>query len=52
VIGDPLLKLSRLMGHAGIESTCIYLDHLAEAERSWTRRDAFDLGLTTREERQ
>ncbi len=30
LIGDPLLKLQRLMGHSRIESTYIYLDHLDE----------------------
>jgi site-specific recombinase XerD len=32
LIGDPLLKLQRLMGHARIESTYIYLDHLDDAQ--------------------
>ena len=32
VIGDPLLKLQRLMGHARIDSTYIYLDHLADSQ--------------------
>ncbi len=32
VIGDPLLKLQRLMGHSRIESTYIYLDHLADSQ--------------------
>ena len=30
LIGDPLLKLQRLMGHSRIDSTYIYLDHLDE----------------------
>lgn len=32
LIGDPLLKLQRLMGHSRIESTYIYLDHLADSQ--------------------
>jgi len=32
MIGDPLLKLQRLMGHSRIESTYIYLDHLDECQ--------------------
>ncbi|OAI31620.1 integrase [Methylosinus sp. R-45379] len=32
MIGDPLLKLQRLMGHSRIESTYIYLDHLADSQ--------------------
>jgi site-specific recombinase XerD len=32
VIGDPLLKLQRLMGHSRIESTYIYLDHLVDSQ--------------------
>ena len=32
LIGDPLLKLQRLMGHSRIESTYIYLDHLDECQ--------------------
>lgn len=32
LIGDPLLKLQRLMGHSRIESTYIYLDHLDDAQ--------------------
>jgi site-specific recombinase XerD len=32
VIGDPLLKLQRLMGHSRIESTYIYLDHIEDAQ--------------------
>ncbi len=32
IIGDPLLKLQRLMGHSRIESTYIYLDHLADSQ--------------------
>lgn len=32
LIGDPLLKLQRLMGHSRIESTYIYLDHLEESQ--------------------
>ncbi len=32
LIGDPLLKLQRLMGHSRIESTYIYLDHLDESQ--------------------
>ena len=32
LIGDPLLKLQRLMGHRRIESTHIYLDHLDESQ--------------------
>jgi hypothetical protein len=32
MIGDPLLKLQRLMGHRRIESTYIYLDHLADSQ--------------------
>ena len=28
----PLLKLQRLMGHSRIESTYIYLDHLADSQ--------------------
>jgi integrase len=32
LIGDPLLKLQRLMGHRRIESTYIYLDHLDESQ--------------------
>ena len=31
VIGDPLQKLQRLLGHASIASTYIYLDSLDEA---------------------
>ena len=31
LIGDPLLKLQRLMGHSSIESTYIYLQHLEES---------------------
>lgn len=50
VIGDPLLKLQRLMGHARIESTYIYLDHLAEAQEIVDAAvDAFDFGLLSRE---
>lgn len=51
VIGDPLLKLQRLMGHARIESTYIYLDHLAEAQEIVDAAvDAFDLGLASKEQ--
>jgi len=51
VIGDPLLKLQRLMGHARIESTYIYLDHLAEAQEIVDAGvDAFDLGLASKEQ--
>ena len=32
LIGDPLLKLQRLMGHSRIESTYIYLDHIDESQ--------------------
>nr|WP_172691079.1 MULTISPECIES: site-specific integrase [Rhizobium/Agrobacterium group]ASK43680.1 integrase [Agrobacterium radiobacter]ASK43810.1 integrase [Rhizobium rhizogenes] len=32
LIGDPLLKLQRLMGHSRIESTYIYLDHLDDSQ--------------------
>jgi site-specific recombinase XerD len=32
LIGDPLLKLQRLMGHSRIESTYIYLDHLEDCQ--------------------
>lgn len=32
MIGDPLLKLQRLMGHSRIESTYIYLDHLDDTQ--------------------
>ena len=32
MIGDPLLKLQRLMGHSRIESTYIYLDHLDDSQ--------------------
>lgn len=32
LIGDPLLKLQRLMGHSRIESTYIYLDHIADSQ--------------------
>jgi len=32
LIGDPLLKLQRLMGHTRIESTYIYLDHLDDSQ--------------------
>ncbi len=32
MVGDPLLKLQRLMGHSRIESTYIYLDHLADSQ--------------------
>lgn len=32
LVGDPLLKLQRLMGHSRIESTYIYLDHLDECQ--------------------
>jgi len=32
IIGDPLLKLQRLMGHSRIESTYIYLDHLDDSQ--------------------
>jgi site-specific recombinase XerD len=32
LIGDPLLKLQRLMGHRRIESTYIYLDHIEESQ--------------------
>ena len=50
VIGDPLLKLQRLMGHARIESTYIYLDHLAEAQEIVDAAvDAFDFGLVAQE---
>ena len=50
VIGDPLLKLQRLMGHARIESTYIYLDHLAEAQEIVDAAvEAFDLGLAAKE---
>jgi hypothetical protein len=31
VIGDPLQKLQRLLGHASIASTYIYLDSLEES---------------------
>jgi hypothetical protein len=31
MIGDPLQKLQRLMGHASIASTYIYLDSLEES---------------------
>ena len=50
VIGDPLLKLQRLMGHVRIESTYIYLDHLAEAQEIVdVAVGAFDFGLTAKE---
>ena len=50
VIGDPLLKLQRLMGHVRIESTYIYLDHLAEAQEIVDAAvEAFDLGLAAKE---
>jgi site-specific recombinase XerD len=50
VIGDPLLKLQRLMGHVRIESTYIYLDHLAEAQEIVDAAvGAFDFGLTVME---
>jgi integrase len=32
LIGDPLLKLQRMMGHSRIESTYIYLDHLDDSQ--------------------
>lgn len=32
LIGDPLLKLQRLLGHSRIESTYIYLDYLEESQ--------------------
>jgi site-specific recombinase XerD len=32
LIGDPLLKLQRLLGHSRIESTYIYLDGLEESQ--------------------
>lgn len=32
LIGDPLFKLQRLMGHSRIDSTYIYLDHLDECQ--------------------
>ena len=32
LIGDPLLKLQRLMGHRRIESTYLYLDHTEESQ--------------------
>jgi site-specific recombinase XerD len=32
LIGDPLLKLQRLMGHRRVESTYIYLDHIEDAQ--------------------
>ncbi|WP_292053730.1 site-specific integrase [Mesorhizobium sp.] len=32
LIGDPLLKLQRLMGHSRIESTYIYLEHIADSQ--------------------
>jgi len=32
LIGDPLLKLQRLMGHTRIESTYIYLDHFDDSQ--------------------
>ena len=32
LIGDPLLKLQRLMGHSRIESTYIYLEHLEDSQ--------------------
>jgi hypothetical protein len=49
VIGDPLLKLQRLMGHARIESTYIYLVHLAEAQEIVDAAvDAFDLGIASK----
>jgi integrase len=31
VLGDPLQKVQRLLGHASITSTYIYLDSLEEA---------------------
>jgi site-specific recombinase XerD len=31
VIGDPLQKLQRLLGHSSIASTYIYLDSLEES---------------------
>ena len=50
VIGDPLLKLQRLMGHVRIESSYIYLDHLAEAQEIVDAAvGAFDFGLTAKE---
>lgn len=50
VIGDPLLKLQRLMGHARIESTYIYLDHLDEAQEIVDAAvGAFDFGLAASE---
>lgn len=32
LIGDPLLKLQRMMGHSRIDSTYIYLDHLDHSQ--------------------
>ena len=32
LVGDPLLKLQRLMGHSRLESTFIYLDHLDDSQ--------------------
>ena len=32
MVGDPLQKLQRLLGHASITSTYIYLDHLADSQ--------------------
>ena len=32
LIGDPLLKLQRLLGHSRIESTHIYLDCMEESQ--------------------
>lgn len=32
LIGDPLLKLQRLLGHSSIESTYVYLDCLEESQ--------------------
>ena len=39
ILGDPLQQVQRLLGHASLETTSIYLDHIA------TRADTVDTAV-------
>jgi site-specific recombinase XerD len=48
LIGDPLLKLQRLLGHSRIESTYIYLDCLEESQEMVNAAvEAWELRINT-----
>ncbi|MDJ1637438.1 tyrosine-type recombinase/integrase [Rhizobium rhizogenes] len=48
LIGDPLLKLQRLLGHSRIESTYVYLDCLEESQEMVDAAvDAWELRINT-----